>query len=149
MSVVERLSAEAAIGKVMYEYAAACDTGYHGDVVASLFEADGEWVSSRGFHLRGRAEIAAHITMSGLERFAWAAHHLSNGAVEFTAPGQATGKWLLLQHSRMRKDDLFTVAHGSYLVGFRCSTSGWKIRKLYLRVDSILEVNATRYGTAL
>jgi hypothetical protein len=133
---LDELESKAAIEQLMVAYMAAADRADDkGAHIAVLFTEDGRW-DSVGPHGNpdwtaiGREALARKFDRNN-DRMPFAAHFLTNGAIQLDAD-TAVGRWMYFQACTYRGDQPLWIA-GSYDNEFRRVDGAWLMSHLRVR----------------
>ena len=94
---VQRIEDDAAITRLMYEYAGLCDNGYDPDAIIDLFarDTDVRWKSDVFGEFVGRDAIHEYFRQITKD-FLWAAHFMINPVIDVDGD-TARGSWRLFE----------------------------------------------------
>ena len=134
---LDRIIAERACERLVYEYAWLVDSG-NASGVADLFTDDGEWLGADGRGMRGNIEIRqAFAGRQGLTR-RQSRHVMTNVRIDYDGGDRAAGTAYLLNYRHDADGDVAAqpapADHpkfvGDYHLTFRRTPSGWRIETL-------------------
>jgi uncharacterized protein (TIGR02246 family) len=133
----DRLLAERACERLMYEYARLVDTG-QASRMEELFTEDGTWTGADGMVLDGRRQIGAAFTARQSLARRQSRHVITNVLVDVHGEGEASGVCYLINY---RHDSATGTAEkpapagapkfvGDYHLTFRLVEGDWRIASL-------------------
>lgn len=134
---LDRIIAERACERLVYEYAWLVDSGAAGQV-ADLFTENGEWLGADGRGMRGNDEIRQAFTgRQGITR-RQSRHVMTNVRIDHDGGDRAVGTAYLVNYRHDASGDVAArpapADHpkfvGDYHLAFRRTPTGWRIETL-------------------
>ena len=132
-SSLQRLVDEAAIGRLLYDYAYHLDMN-HASQLEGLFVDDCEVVYGPNFGAAGRAAYAK--TLEGIGTyFVATSHHVSNVAIDFDSADRARVRSVLYAWHRYTRERPDSHVYGQYHDVVLRIGGAWKFKRRELRVS--------------